>query len=104
VAALGLVALTEQDARGYTLRSRCDLVCQGRVPFELVHADGSTEQLDVDRATASAVYAEGLRAARDAGFKLTPEPIRLTPQDKLVHIVKESQKQALAACRTWRII
>ena len=95
VAALGLVALTEQDARGYALRSRCDLVCQGCAPFELVHADGSTEHLDVDRGTASAVYAEALRAARDAGFNLTPDPIRLIPQDKLVHIVKESQKQAL---------
>jgi CRISPR-associated protein Csb1 len=95
VAALGLVALTEQDARGYALRSRCDLVCQGCAPFELVHADGSIEQLDFNRDAASAVYAEALRAAQDAGFKLAPEPIRLTPQDKLVHIVKESQKQAL---------
>src|SRR6516162_3246225 len=95
VAALGLVALTEQDARGYALRSRCDLVCQGYAPFELVHADGTTEHLDVDRGAASAVYAEALRAARDAGFNLTPDPIRLIPQDKLVHIVKESQKQAL---------
>ncbi len=24
------LALTEQDARGYALRSRCDLVCEGR--------------------------------------------------------------------------
>jgi CRISPR-associated protein Csb1 len=60
-----------------------------------VHADGSTEQLDIDRSAASASYAEALGAARDAGFKLAPEPIRLTPQDKLVQIVKESQKQAL---------
>ena len=95
MAALGLVALTEQDARGYALRSRCDLVCEAYAPFELVHADGSTEQLDVDRDAASAVYADTLRAAQDAGFKLAAEPIRLTPQDKLVHIVKESQNQAL---------
>jgi CRISPR-associated protein Csb1 len=95
LAALGLVALTEQDARGYALRSRCDLVCQGCAPFELVHADGGTEQLDVDRGVASTVYAEALRAAQDVGFTMSPEPIRLTPQDKLVHIVKESQKQAL---------
>ena len=40
LAALGLVALAEQDARGYALRSRCDLVCEGRAPLELVHADG----------------------------------------------------------------
>src|SRR5207302_270669 len=33
LAALGLVAVTEQDARGYGLRSRCDLVCEGRAPI-----------------------------------------------------------------------
>jgi CRISPR-associated protein Csb1 len=95
LAALGLVALTEQDARGYALRSRCDLVCQGLAPFELVHADGSIEQLDLDRDTARAVYTDALQTARDAGLKLATEPVRLTPQEKLVHIVKESQKQAL---------
>ena len=95
LATLGLVALTEQDARGYALRSRCDLVCQGRAPFELVHADGRVDQLDLDRGVACAVYAEALRAARDAGFNLATDPIRLIPQEKLVHIVKESQKQAL---------
>jgi CRISPR-associated protein Csb1 len=95
LAALGLVALTEQDARGYALRSRCDLVCQGLAPFELVHADGSIEQLDLDRDTARAVYTDALQTARDAGLKLATEPVRLTPQEKLIHIVKESQKQAL---------
>jgi len=95
LAALGLVALTEQDVRGYALRSRCDLVCEGRAPFEVVHADGSVDRLDIDREGARALYAEALRTARGAGFDLATEPIRLTPQEKLVHIVKESQKQAL---------
>ena len=43
LAALGLLAIAEQDARGYALRSRCDLVCDGAATLELVHADGSTE-------------------------------------------------------------
>src|SRR5437773_1203601 len=42
LAALALLAITEQDARGYALRSRCDLVCEGRAPLELVHPDGRT--------------------------------------------------------------
>jgi CRISPR-associated protein Csb1 len=95
LAALGLVALTEQDARGYALRSRCDLVCDGRAPFELVHANGKTEQLNLNCDTARTLYAEALKAARGAGFELPSEPIRLTPQEKLVNIVKESQRQAL---------
>jgi CRISPR-associated protein Csb1 len=95
LAALGLVALTEQDARGYALRSRCDLVCDNHVPFELVHADGKTDPIELDRTIAHALYAEAFKAARGAGFELASKPIRLMPQDKLVHIVKESQKQAL---------
>ena len=96
LAALGLVALAEQDARGYALRSRCDLVCDGKAPLELVHADGTTEQSEMDRKAAQRLYATAYAAARDAGFHLEREPIRLLPQDKLVEIVRQSQRKALA--------
>ncbi len=95
LAALELVALTEQDARGYALRSRCDLVCEGKGPLELVHADGSTEQFQIDRDGARQIYAATYRSARDAGLKFPREPIRLLPQDKLVAIVRRSQELAL---------
>jgi CRISPR-associated protein Csb1 len=95
LAALGLVALAEQDARGYALRSRCDLVCEGRAPMQLVHADGGAEPFDIDRKAAVRLYAEAYRTARDAGFEFPREPIRLLPQDKLVAIVRKSQQLAL---------
>jgi CRISPR-associated protein Csb1 len=95
LAALGLVALTEQDARGYALRSRCDLVCDGRAPLELVHADGAVEQIEIDATAARALYAAALEAARTTGFHLVAEPVRLLPQPKLVEIVRRSQKLAL---------
>jgi CRISPR-associated protein Csb1 len=95
LAALGLLALAEQDARGYALRSRCDLVCEGRAPLQLVRPDGSAPEIEVDRAAARALYTEALAAARAAGLALKAEPIRLVPQDKLVHIVRESQRLAL---------
>jgi CRISPR-associated protein Csb1 len=95
LAALALVALAEQDTRGYALRSRCDLVCDGQAPLELVHADGQIEAVAIDRKGARALYAEAYRAARDAGFALAREPIRLVPQDKLVAIVRKSQQLAL---------
>lgn len=95
LAAIGLLALAEQDTRGYALRSRCDLVCDGRALFELVHADGSVDQLEIDRKVARSLYAASLEAARQSGFKLAAEPIRLTPQDKLVEIVRRSQVLAL---------
>lgn len=95
LAALGLVALTEQDARGYALRSRCDLVCEGRAPLELVHADGSIDAVEIDREASHRLYADAYAAARDAGFTFARGPIRLVPQDKLVAIVKKSQLLAL---------
>lgn len=95
LAALGIVALVEQDACGYALRSRCDLVCDGLAPFELVRQDGTVTPFDIDRTTARTLYAEALKAARDAGLTLPSSPVRLTPQDKLVDIVRRSQTLAL---------
>ena len=96
LAALGLLALTELDARGYALRSRCDLVCDGVAPLELVYADGSAQALDITRETARKLYAQTLDAAQTAGFTFADEPLRLTPQEKLVEIIRQSQGLALA--------
>jgi CRISPR-associated protein Csb1 len=95
LAALGLLALTEQDARGYALRSRCDLVCDGRTPLEVVHSDGATEPIPMDRTAVRHLYDEAFQAAKSAGFALAAEPLRLRPQDKLVEIVRRSQELAL---------
>ena len=94
--ALGLVALLELDAQGYALRSRCDLVCDGPSPLELVAFDGTVTALDLTRAEAVALYGEAVTAARVAGFNLPAEPVRLLPQEKLIHIVRESMNKALA--------
>ncbi len=96
LAALGLVALTQADAQGYALRSRCDLVCEGAAPFELVAFDGSVTPIELDTDGAVALYREAFAAAQGAGFKLDPTPVRLEPQDKLIEIVKKSQEKALA--------
>ena len=96
LAALGLVALTEQDARGYALRSRCDLVCDGRAPLELVRSDGSAETIVIDRKQARTLYDAAYHAAQGADFALSSKPLELKPQSKLVEIVSESQRLALA--------
>ena len=96
LAALGLLALAEQDTRGYALRSRCDLVCDGTTPLELVHANGRVDELELDRSGAQRLYIDAYSTARDAGFRLMREPIRLMPQPKLVEIVRRSQERALA--------
>lgn len=96
LAALGLLAVAEQDARGYALRSRCDLVCEGRAPLELVHADGSADTVTLEREGVRALFAETRAIAERAGFAFPTEPIRLTPQAKLVAIVRTSQELALS--------
>ncbi|MBT9290788.1 type I-G CRISPR-associated RAMP protein Csb1/Cas7g [Prosthecodimorpha staleyi] len=95
LAALGLLAIAEQDARGYALRSRCDLVCDGPSGLECVHPDGSTRAIEIDVNNARRLYAEAAAGARAAGFQLAPKPVDLLPQDKLVAIVRRSQDLAL---------
>lgn len=95
VAALGLLAMAEQDARGYALRSRCDLVCEGKAGLEVVCQDGTTCPVTLDRQGARALYEKAAAAAGSAGFTLASEPLRLTPQPKLVQIVRASQELAL---------
>jgi len=96
LAALGLLALLEQDVRGFALRSRCDLVCDGAAPLELLRFDGSSQPIDLDLNTARAVYSECVAAARKAGFAFSSEPLKLKPQAKLVQIVQKSRELALA--------
>jgi CRISPR-associated protein Csb1 len=96
LAALGLLALVEQDARGYSLRSRCELVCEGSSPLEVVHPDGSSDAVRISADTARQLYRDAHDAAVAAGFQLASTPVRLTPQDKLVEVVRRSQQLALS--------
>ncbi len=96
LAALGLLAAVEQDVCGYALRSRCDLVPEGRASWELVHADGTTAPFEIDVEGARALYSAALRRVTDAGFSMNLRPIRLEPQPKLVDIIRQSQERALA--------
>ena len=93
VASLGLLAIAEQDARGYALRSRCDLVREGAAPLELVNLDGSTTEVEFDRDRALALHRETYRQAEDAGFAF--RFLALSPQDKLIEIVRKSRELAL---------
>ena len=93
IAALGLLALAEQDAHGYALRSRCDLVCEGAADAELVHPDGTTAPIEIDRAASRALYREAYAQAEAAGFQF--RSLVLKPQEKLVEIVRRSRELAL---------
>ncbi len=94
LASLGLLALAEQDARGYALRSRCDLVCEGRAPLELVNADGTTRAVEIDRDTTERLYREAYAQAKAVGFAF--RSLALEPHKKLVEIIRRSRDLALA--------
>lgn len=96
LAALALLALVEQDARGYALRSRCDLVCDGPQSLHVVHPDGATDDLHVDAPAARALFQQAFHGCRGAGFNMPGEALRLRPQEKLVEIVRRSQELALS--------
>jgi len=96
LAALGLLAIAEQDVRGYSLRSRCELVCETLAPLQLVHPDGSTNETALELKNAIALYKDAFESAKAAGFDFPDKPIRLKPQDKLVEIVRKSQELALS--------
>ena len=96
LAALALLALTEQDSAGYSLRSRCDLVCDGKSPFEIVRQDGSVEEIDISPDDTIDMFKKSVTAARNLGFPWNEEPIRLKPQERLVELVALSRAKALA--------
>ena len=90
VGALGLLAIAESDARGYALRSRCDLVPDHLTPLELVRADGEREPLHLDRAGARALYQDAFERARQIEFEFGA--LRLTPSPKLVNLIRQSRE------------
>ena len=93
IASLGLLAMAEQDTRGYALRSRCDLVCEGDASLELVRWDGQTAMVGVDLDLARQLYRQAYQKAEDAGFEF--RSLTLQPQDKLVEIIRQSRELAL---------
>jgi len=93
VSSLGLLAIAEQDHRGYALRSRCDLVCEGGAPLELVSSDGSTKEIEFDLPSVRKLYQEAYAQGEKAGFEF--RSLILKPQEKLVEIVRRSRELAL---------
>jgi CRISPR-associated protein Csb1 len=58
--------------------------------------EGLETPLVLSRDDALSLYADAVAAARAVGFNMVSEPVRLLPQDKLIHIVRESMNKALA--------
>ncbi len=96
LAALGIAAAVEADRQGRAFRSRCDLVCDGLAPLEVVAADGGASEVLIDPDAATRLHEAAFDAACSVGFALNPEPIMLEPQRKLVDLIRKAQDKALS--------
>jgi CRISPR-associated protein Csb1 len=92
LAALGLVAITAARDRGYWLRSRCGLIADGAQDLEIVHPDGKTSSLALDKSSAIDAYRQAVAKAREVGLPWVAEPVVLKPQRKLIDLILKSRE------------
>lgn len=97
LAALGLAAAALAYEQGFDLRSRCVLVPDGPIAFELVGRDGSVTPFDASSADAIKLVAESADRAATAGLPWRSGELLLRPADRLVTLIKNSQSIAESA-------
>lgn len=100
LASIAILAILEQDKRGYALRSRCDLVPETpNSNFELIHNDGTIEELNITYDDALTLFRGSIKAAKDAGLEWNDDPIEMAPQKRLVKLIEQSRKKSLTDSR-----
>jgi CRISPR-associated protein Csb1 len=91
LAALGLAAAALAYEQGFDLRSRCVLVADGPVTFELVGRDGTTVPFDMSGADVVKLVAESAGRAAAAGLPWRSGELLLEPTKRLVTLIRNSQ-------------
>ncbi len=95
LAALGLCAAALAFESGMGLRSRCLLWPDAEMKWELLAKPGAkSEEYLVTADEAIALLTGALKAAKDAGLTWEESAVTLTPQPKLVDLVRLSQEIA----------
>lgn len=97
LAALALAAAALAFGEGFDLRSRCVLVADGPVSFELVKRDGSVLPFDLSSTDAVKLVGESAERATAAGLAWRAGELLLRPADRLVELVRRSQNIAAVA-------
>jgi CRISPR-associated protein Csb1 len=91
LAALGLAAATLAFEEGFDLRSRCVLVADGPITFELVKRDNTIVPWELNSADAIKLVEECADRASAAGLPWRDGELLLRPADRLVELIKRSQ-------------
>jgi CRISPR-associated protein Csb1 len=95
LAALGLCAATIAFESGMALRSRCLVWPDAEMNWELLARPGAeAEAFALSADDAIKLLADAVEAANNAGLEWEKAPITLTPQQKLVDLVRLSQLEA----------
>jgi CRISPR-associated protein Csb1 len=92
LAALALAAVTHLREQGYDLRSRCLLIPESDAEFELVSNNGKAEIFSLDAAAADNIFRDAVQQASNSNLPWQTEVISLTPQPRLVDLVRRSQE------------
>jgi CRISPR-associated protein Csb1 len=96
LAALGLAAAALAFGEGFDLRSRCVLVADRPISFELVGRDGKAIPFDLTSADALKLVAEASDQAAAASIPWRDSELTLRPAERLVELVRRSQELAEA--------
>lgn len=97
LAMLGFTAAALAFEEGFDLRSRCVLVAEGPVMFELVKRDGTIIPFDLSSADALKLAEESADRAAAAGLPWRTGELLLRPADRLVELIRRSQDIAATA-------
>lgn len=96
LAALGVCGAVLSIEQGCDLRSRCLLVPEpGQAGWELVKSDGTIEPIEMNGPDACGLLGEAISAATRMGLSWRTEPLKLTPCDGLIALVKKSRELAM---------
>ncbi len=95
LAALGLAATVLAFEEGFDLRSRCVLVADRDLTFELLRRGSATGvSFETDRAGVLALLGEARQAAASAGLAWQDDELLLQPADRLAELVRRSHALA----------
>jgi CRISPR-associated protein Csb1 len=93
LAALGLAATVLAFDDGFDLRSRCVLVADGDLSFELLRRGSApSTRFSLDRQEALDLLATARSEAESAGLSWEPDELLLRPAKRLVELVRRSQR------------
>lgn len=91
LAAVALAAVVLQRDQGYDLRSRCLLIPDEPLVFELL-GDGPGKLFTVSVDTIKGIITDAANAATKVGLSWEPGPVTLKPQEKLKELVLKNRE------------